>query len=125
MPQDEITNNRPSNYSSYRRYPNFPKWCYMTDGDFFEQRFNDENQLAAVAYIETVQIPTGTKPDQYPIWKSKQSLTKEIAHKMGIPGYFVWHYPNCKIFFVQDVTTDYVMKLSENDYRFFIMGLKP
>jgi hypothetical protein len=123
MPQKEITNKRPTNYGYWHR-EKLSRWCYQTDGDFFEQRFNNED-LTAVAYIETVQIPTGTTPEQYPIWESKVALANEITKKMQIPGYFVWHYENCKIFFVQRIGTDYIMKLSENEYRNFIMGLKP
>lgn len=120
MPQNEITNNRPKNYSKWHRI--LPDWCYNTDGDFFEQRIQD-GKLTAIAYIETVQIPDNKKPDEYDIWDHKKRLAEQINKVMGIPCFYVWHYANCKTFFVQRVGSDKIVKMYENEYKEFIKKL--
>ena len=118
MPQEDLTSNRPKNYSIWHRQ--LPFWCYQTDGDFFEQRKDKEGHLKAVAYIETIQIPEHSNPLDYPVWRSKKALAEQISGSMGISGYYVWHYPNCNIFFVQNVEKNNTIKMYENDYIEFI-----
>jgi len=102
---------------------NLPRWCFQTDGDWFEQR-RTNGELHTVAYIETIQMPSDEKTfEDYPVWSSKKSLCLEIETKMRIPAYIVWHSPNCLIFFVQRITRDKPIKMTEKEYIAFIEGL--
>lgn len=124
IPQNEITNFRPSNYSVWHRN-NLPKDCFMTDGDWFEQRKDKYGNLKAVAYIETVQIPDNAHPYEYPIWTSKKYLAKEIELKMKVSSYFVWHTPDCNTFFVQDIFgMEPPHKMNADKYKEWLKGLK-
>ena len=122
MTKPEITNNRPKNYSIWHR--KLPDWCYMTDGDFFEQRKKGE-MLVSVAYIETIEIddPYGGNKT-HPLWPSKKSLMFEIEEKMKIPAYIVWHNSTCDKFLVKRIS-DYIepRKMSEREYNNFLMSL--
>jgi len=121
MPKEELTNNRPGNYSHWHR-ERLPGWCFNTDGDWFEQRKKGDT-LVVVAYIETIQIPLNSLPDEYPVWDSKINLAKEINDKMFIPCFFVWHYPDCSYFFIKRIGKDHYIMMKENDYINFIKGL--
>ena len=123
MPQIELTDNRPKNYSKWHRSPNLPEWCYLTDGDFFEQR-KIEDVLKAIAYFETIQIPQYAIPEDYPIWDSKKALAEQISKQMDIPAYFVWHYPDCKIFFVNKLNSTNIIKMYEPEYINFLKNLQ-
>jgi len=120
MPKEELTNNRPDNYSKWRRQQSIN---YCTDGDWFEQRFIDD-KLTVVAYIETINIPDGKTPVDFPIWKSKNALIKDIAEKMQIPCFVVWHTSDCKLFFVQKLGNGKPLKMYEKDYEMFLRGMK-
>ena len=119
MPQEEITDNRPKNYSKFRRTLNFG---YCTDGDFFEQRVKD-GELVAVAYIETIQIPNYADPKDYPVWDSKKTLAEEIKNKMNIPAFYVYNTKSCNFFYVNPVGTDKILKLSKLEYINFLKHL--
>ena len=121
-PQTEVTNNRPKDYSKWHRYPNLPYWCYQTDGEFFEQRIVN-NEMTVIAYIETLEIPYYKSPSDYPIWDSKKALAKQIASRMNIPAFYVWHTKDCKVFFVKNVTCDKIIKMYEKEYKEFIKKL--
>jgi len=121
MPLKEITNNRPKNYSRWHR--TLPSWCYQTDGDFFEQRKHN-GSMVTIAYVETIEIPMGKNHVDYPIWDSKKALLTDIKNKMSIPCFVVWHYPNCKTFFVMKWGNNNTMKMCEQDYKSFILNLK-
>jgi len=121
MPQNEITENRPPNYSKWHR-ENLPPDCFMTDGDWFEQRKHN-GKLCAVAYIETVQIPKHKTYRGYPIWESKQALAEQIQEQMGIPSFFVWNTQDCKWFYVKGVGRDQIIKMNTIEYKNFIEGL--
>lgn len=121
-PQEEITGKRPLNYSRWHRRV-LPRDCYMTDGDWFEQRVKN-GELVSVAYIETIQIDTVEEADKrYPLWKSKKSLTPEIGKRMGIPAYVVWHNPECTDFLVLRSTETKPKRMNESEYKEFIKNL--
>lgn len=122
MPNCEVTNNRPSNYSSFRRNT-FPNFCFVTDGDWFEQRSLGD-KLVTVAYIETIQIPIGSDPVDYPVWDSKVALLNSIRDKMGIPCFVVWHYSSCMVFFVKAWEVSGFIKMYRTEYIDFIKNLK-
>lgn len=119
MPQEEVTNNRPKNYSKFRRTLSFG---YCTDGDFFEQRVKD-GELVAVAYIETIQIPNYADPKDYPVWDSKKALAEEIKNKMNIPAFYVYNIKSCNFFYIMPVGTDKILKLSKLEYINFLKHL--
>lgn len=121
-PQEEITGERPSNYSRWHRQA-LPVECYMTDGDWFEQRVKNR-ELVSVSYIETIQIATVEQADtRYPLWKSKKSLSLEIEEKMGIPAYTVWHNPDCTDFLVLRITETKPKRMNKDKYVEFIKNL--
>jgi hypothetical protein len=121
-PQEEITGARPTNYSSWHREA-LPRKCYMTDGDWFEQRV-EKGDLVSVAYIETVQVPLVDGADkEYPLWRSKKSLCQEIKDKMSIPVYIVWHNSACNDFLVLKLGEARAKRLCEPEYIEFIKGL--
>lgn len=124
MPKEEVTNNRPSNYSQWRRKKGDAdlNFCYMTDGDWFEQRMVD-GELVSVAYIETIQIPNVFVPENYPVWNSKIALIRDIHDKMGIPCFVVWHTSDCELFFVQKYPKKDYVKLDQKTFVAFIRGL--
>lgn len=119
MPLEDITNNRPSNYSLWRRSLRIG---YCTDGDWFEQKVIG-NKLVIVAYIETIQIPNGKSPLDYPVWDSKVCLAEEISDKMNIPSYYIWHNKDCSHFFVQNSKSNKIIKMFENEYKQFIRNI--
>jgi len=121
-PQEEITERRPTNYSRWHREA-LPEWCYMTDGDWFEQRVI-EGELKAVAYIETIEIEKpGEGNKSHPLWKSKRALCLEIERKMGIPAYVVWHNAACNDFLVQRITETNPRRMNKEEYIEFIKNL--
>lgn len=98
-PIEEITGERPTNYSKWHRRA-LPRWCYMTDGDWFEQRVID-GKLVSVAYVETIEVDEVESADiNYPLWESKKALNEEIEGKMKIPALIVYHNPECNDFLV-------------------------
>lgn len=121
-PPEEITYKRPTNYSTWHRQA-LPRECYMTDGDWFEQRLKD-GKLISVAYIETIQIDIVEEADKrYPLWPSKKSLSLEIAEKMSIPVYTVWHNPDCTDFLVLRITGTKPKRMNKDQYVKFIKNL--
>jgi len=132
-PQQELTKTRPANYSVWHRYPTLPKWCYHTDGDWFEQRLCN-GQLECVAYIETIELPASysTKMKfaqyEYELWAHKYQLMKEIHRKMGIRCFVVRHTPDCGYFSVAEINNSGEQKAEVMDefiYKHFIQGLEP
>lgn len=122
-PIEEITDKRPTNYSRWHRKA-LPKECYMTDGDWFEQRVIG-GELKSVAYIETIQVSSIAEADKdYALWPSKKSLTSEIEERMGIPAYVVWHNPECTDFLVLRITGTEAKRMNGQQYAEFIKGLK-
>lgn len=124
MPQEEITGGRPGNYSSWHRRV-LPKDCYMTDGDWFEQRLKD-GKLTAVAYIETIQVPSVDRAvkGEFPVWSSKKSLCSEIEEKMAIPSYVVWHNAECNDFLIARITElTNPKRMNEERYVIFLKGM--
>jgi len=121
MPQEELTTGRPSNYSQWHRL-NLPWWCYMTDGDWFEQRKRN-GKLVSVAYIETIQVPDIDQWSEYEPWPSKIALGMEIETKMGIPSYIVWHSPECTKFIVKRHLTSQWKKMDGKMYKEWIQKL--
>ena len=120
-PEKEITGNRPSNYSQWHR--TLPKWCMMTDGDWFEQRWIN-GKITSVAYIETIQIGSVENANvEYPVWEHKERLCREIEEKMGIPVFVVWHTPDCKDFMVLRITETEPKRMDENEYIAFVKQL--
>jgi len=122
-PQDEITGQRPKNYSLWHRPPNLPGWCFMTDGDWFEQRKKGE-EFKSVAYIETIKVKSVDNAHiTYPVWRSKKSLILEIEKKMGIPAYVVWHNPDCTDFLVSRLSENIPTRMNAEEYVIFIKKL--
>ena len=104
-PQRELTGKRPSNYSAWHR-TKLPKWCYHTDGDWFEQRVAN-GKLVAVAYIETIEIPPlfiNNAQREYELWPSKKALVADIYNRMNIPCFIVRHTADCTNFCLSRVT---------------------
>ena len=105
-PQRELTGKRPGNYSAWHR-DKLPKWCYHTDGDWFEQRLVN-GKLVAVAYIETIEIPPlfiNNAQREYKLWPSKKALIADIYNRMGIPCFIVRHTADCTNFCVSRATS--------------------
>lgn len=120
-PLEEITGERPTFYSQWHRRA-LPQRCYMTDGDWFEQRVIGA-KLVSVAYIETIQVDDVEGADiNYPVWRSKKALNDEIEQKMNIPVYVVYHNPQCSDFLVVGKTLK--ERMSEEEYKEFIKGLR-
>lgn len=123
-PVREITGKRPTNVSRWHRLF-LPEWCYVTDGDWFEQR-SPEGELKTVAYIETIQMREPRRGAvSHPVWSAKEALCLEIERKMGIPAYVVWHNPKCDSFVVHRITESTAKKMNHQQYAQFIEGLKP
>jgi hypothetical protein len=121
-PQEEVTGERPSNYSKWHRRA-LPSWCSVTDGDWFEQRTKD-GKFKAVAYIETIQVPVVHGADKaYPPWPSKANLCQEIKDEMGIPVYIVWHNAGCDDFLVLKLGEAKPKRMNGQEYAEFIKGL--
>jgi len=126
MPE-ELFWRRPKNYSVWHRPPSLPKWCYLTDGDFFEQRVIN-GKLTVVAYFETYEttdIDLATNyGTRHGIWPSKRALIREIGEKMGIPTYIVVHNPQCTNFLVWKGLEDPSPKrMDEFQYKEFIENI--
>lgn len=129
MPEKELFWRRPKNYSIWHRPPNLPKRCYLTDGDFFEQRVIN-GKLTAIAYFETAEtegierilldLEWGRK---YLPWPSKRALMKEIGEKMRIPTYFVVNNPECTDFLVWGDLEKPPKRMGEAEYKEFIKNL--
>lgn len=127
-PQKEITGKRPSNYSTWHR-AKLPKWCYHTDGDWFEQRLVN-GKLMTVAYIETIEVPPlfiNNAQHKYDLWPSKKALMADIYNRMKIPCFIVRHTANCKTFCVSQATsTGYETEatiMKEAEYIAWILNL--
>jgi len=111
-------------YSDWHRKA-LPHWCYMTDGDWFEQRVRD-GEIKAVAYIETIGVPAPTVENadkDYEPWGLKPQLCLEIERKMGIPAYIVWHNKDCNDFLVLRITETTPKRMNEEEYKDFIKSL--
>lgn len=137
-PQTEFTDKRPTNYSVWHRYPTLPRWCYQTDGDWFEQRVRN-GKLQSVAYVETIQITSldnvdmdktirriqGQRTDNngYVPFRSKVSLCLEIQERMEVPAYVVWHNAECTDFLVLRITETSARRMSGREYIEWIKRL--
>lgn len=123
-PQEEITGKRPGEYSAWHRKA-LPRWCYMTDGDWFEQR-SREGKLKSVAYIETIQLSQVEEAHKHhAVWasKAKGGLTAEIEERMGVPAYVVWHNPECTDFLVLRIMETEPKRMNKDQYIEFIKNL--
>lgn len=137
-PQEELTGGRPVDYSKWHRPPNLPKWCYHTDGDWFEQRLC-EGELRSVACIETIKVAESfveRAQCDYKLWASKKALLKEIHLLMKLPCFVVRHTAGCHIAGMYSIFQFSVSRfigngeakadiMSEDTYKNFIIGLKP
>lgn len=122
-PQNEITDRRPSNYSKWHRFPTLPEWCYMDDGDWFEQRIIN-GKLMSVAYVETIQVKVVEDAHKdVLVWAAKKRLAKEIGTKMNIPAYIVWHNKECTDFLVLNLLEKAPKRMASEDYINFIKAL--
>jgi hypothetical protein len=119
----ELTGCRPSNYSVWHRVAFRGRGCYMTDGDWFEQRYRN-GKFSSVAYIETIQTPeVENAAKKRPLWSSKKALCLEIEEKMKIPAFAVWHNAECSDFFVMRVSEKTHKRMNEQEYKEFIRNL--
>ena len=120
-----MTFKRPTNYSLWHR-AKLPSWCFMTDGDFFEQRRIDD-ALQTVAYVETIQVPDvhAAAMGAYPVFPSKDALCAEIQQKMGIPSYIVYHAVDCHEFLVYSYTDRIYKSMTEQEYINLVKNLAP
>ena len=125
MPQEEVTEKRPTNYSRWHR-AKLPGWCFMTDGDWFEQR-KIGGKLRAVAYIETIEVKSPSVVEAqiyFRVWFSKKALLEDIHERMGIPSFIVWHNPTCTEFLIQRSPVENPPKrMNEKEYMEFIRNL--
>jgi len=129
MPQDRLKSWE-SILKSRRMYSDWhrnalPNWCYMTDGDWFEQRFKS-GILTTVAYIETIGVPAPSIRNSdidYPIWSSKESLCVEIEKKMHIPSYVVWCNEDCTKFLVKSPLRGDRREMTSQQYIIFLKNL--
>ena len=129
-PIKEQTNNRPSNYSKWHRPPNLPNWCLLADGDWFEMRETGES-IEPVACIETMEIGglfIKQAQQNYPLWKTKKYLLKEIQLRMNIPVYIVRHTSDCHLFAISRLTQDgdetSQLIYDENQYKKFLIEIQ-
>lgn len=129
MPQREITQGRPTNYSRWHRYPTLPKWCYLVDADWFEMRERD-GRLIPVACIETMEVGAlfiRNAQREYSLWDAKIALYKYIKQKLGVPVFIVRHTSDCKLFSVARLTDGggetEAKVMSEDEYKELLLNL--
>jgi hypothetical protein len=95
----------------------------MTDGDWFEQRKKD-GEFKSVAYIETIEVPIVENADKnYPPFRTKIPLCREIQEKMKIPAYIVWHNSDCTEFLVLRFGETTPIRMNADEYKKFIENL--
>lgn len=122
-PQQRFKRVKSERYSDWHRYPTLPKWCFMTDADWWEQRVKN-GQLRTVACIETIEVKVVDSADKgHPLFPSKKPLYQGIQEKMGIPVYIVWHNPDCNDFLVLRLGETKAKRMNEQEYKEFIKGL--
>lgn len=80
MSRNEITNERPTDYSKWHR--TLPNYCKAQDIDWIEYRIKDE-EPTPVAIIET------GRWNRSNFVGNQILITRGIAEKLGIPVYFV------------------------------------
>lgn len=121
MTRNETTNTRPTDYSSWHRTM-LPDYCMAQDIDWVEYRTINE-KLTPVAIIETGRWNRTRFKDAQVI------ISKQIADKLSIPGYFVEYFIDEKNsinnrFKVKKLDNgDKVVILNNHEYSEFIKGL--
>ncbi len=138
MAQDELTNNRPSNYSTWHRNK-LPLWCCQADADWYEVR-----QSNVVAIVETMQI----KPDnfelagewlktdpwlkknyadddlRYPPWKTKRVVLNFHIGASRKPIYIVYHTPDMSRVRVINYRTKAIKEFNEKQYQEWLQSIR-
>lgn len=125
MPREELTNNRPLNYSHWHR--TLGKRYYALDADWFEMR-GEKGELCIVAIIETMQIPDSKLEKankNYPLTKFKANAYRIIVNSISphVPFFTVWHNKECSRFLVFDYDKETLMLYEEREYVQFIKSL--
>jgi len=133
VPQEELTGQRPNNYSRWHRVkdrgsftgtPGPSAICFMCDGDWFEQRDRSGNgHTVVVAYIETIQTENLDRLKEYPVFPKKERLGIEISAKMNIPFYVVYHNAACTEFRVKSYRGAAWRRFNRHQYIEFLEGL--
>lgn len=110
MPNDEITGQRPSNFSRWHRLK-LPSSCALADVDWAEVRYGH-----VVAFLETIEISLGDigqagewiKNDpwlhswypnydkRYPLWETKKVIFNYLLAVCKMPLYVIYHTPDMK-----------------------------
>jgi len=128
-PPREITGKRPTNYSRWHR-AKLPENCYMTDGDWFEQRLVN-GEMFTIAFIETIQIPpqfVQQAQQTFYLWSSKEALMKSINSQVDFPCFVVRHTADCKIFCVSQINSNgqetEAIIMFEEEYKQWLVSLK-
>lgn len=128
-PSDEITNQRPSDFSIWHRKA-LPKRCRLADGDFFEVR---ENKVVAIE--ETIMIhsdkldgvgswiltdpwlknwyPTNDK--RYPLWETKKVVLNYLIGVTRLPFFIIYHTPGVKLARVIDYRKKKIMDFTDKE----------
>lgn len=108
MPREEITGERPTNFSRWHRQT-LPPWCCLADVDWAEVRAGQ-----VVAFLETIELaPEGIdgagewiKSDpwlkcwypkydrRYPLWETKKVVFNYLLSVSRKAFYVVYHTPN-------------------------------
>jgi len=106
MPVEKRVPYRSSFYGDWHRRT-LPKYCRMSDADWFEVR--DETIVACIETIVIPQMFIDEAQKIYPIfsqedWKTKALVLKEIHKKMNLPVLIVRHTSDCKRFALSYVT---------------------
>jgi len=129
MPQKEITQRRPTNYSEWHRHPTLPNWCFLVDVDFFEMRRKGD-QIVPVACVETIEVGPlfiHNAQMEYPLWDAKIALYGYLKQKLTIPVFIVRHTPDCKLFSVARLTESgretEAKVMSEDEYKDLLLHL--
>lgn len=109
MPLGELTNNRPSIFSSWHRPPNLPVRCALADADWFEVR---EGRVVAIE--ETIQVKEQNFDDagkwiitdpwlkswypkydaRYPLWETKRVVLNYLIGSTRLPFFIIYHTPD-------------------------------
>ena len=115
MSRNEITSERPTDYSKWHR--TLSDVCKVQDVDWVEYRIIDGEPVIK-AIIET------GRWDRTKFIGNQIKVTKIIADALGVPCYFVEYSIDKQVFKVKELKDDTSERImSETEYRNFIEGL--
>ena len=128
MTREEVTNNRPSDYSNWRRNTNFGNVINVDDmlvrnGLWLESNYDNK----VLCFIEDIQTERTIKNiDWETVVEEKDPhvpILRNISERSNIPTYVVYH--NCwnldhKFFKIFDITSEENILVNEDQYIDFI-----